>query len=96
MQPLESLFRERFSNFAPPEASPSLFQFSFILDARCTQPILIYRVPTQAPRLPPRPGNVEAELADYVEKMAGTAFDLDPELEAASIEHILSAQSDDE
>ncbi|MGH7812784.1 MAG: hypothetical protein ACREQI_02105 [Candidatus Binataceae bacterium] len=30
----------------------------------------------------------ETELARYVERMAGTAFDLDEALEAASIKHI--------
>ncbi len=98
MQPLGSTFREGFTNFAPPESSPSLCQFSFILDARCAQPSLIYRVtPARGiPRGLPHRRDLEVELTDYVERMAGTAFDLDPALEAASIEYILSTQSDDE
>ncbi|MGH7812780.1 MAG: addiction module antitoxin [Candidatus Binataceae bacterium] len=37
----------------------------------------------------------EAELAHYVERMAGTAQDLDVAFEAASIEHLLATESGD-
>jgi hypothetical protein len=99
MQPLETPFRDEITNFSPPDTEPSLFQFSFILDARTTQPIIVYQTaPTRGfsrlRRVILRP-DLEAELADYVAKMAGTEFDLDPSLEAASIERILSL-SDDE
>ena len=40
--------------------------------------------------------DLEAELADYVERMAGTTADLDPALEAESLRHIIATESDDE
>lgn len=98
MQPLKTQFRDELTNFEPPEREPSLLEFSFILDSRCTQPMIIYstvsgRAFPRFRRAAPR-RDVEAELADYIERMAGTEFDLDPVLEAASIEHIVSTDGE--
>lgn len=98
MQALDTKIRTDLTNFEPPESEASLLQCSFVLDAHCTQPMVIYH--TGSSRGLSRLRRVvvhrdlDAELADYVERMAGTEFDLDAALEAASIEHIVSA--DDE
>ena len=93
MQDFDKPFREELTNFAPPPPEPSLLQFSFILESGCTQPMIIYHATpsrgARSRRVHTAGENIEAQLAEYVERMAGTEFDLDRTLENASIQHLM-------
>ena len=97
MQAIEKQFRDELTNFEPPR-EPSALEFSFIMDSHLTQPMIIYQAgPTRGFSRLRRvilPRDIEGELAVYVERMAGTEFDLDAALETASIERLVS--TDDE
>jgi hypothetical protein len=97
MQPLVSPFSKQPTNFKI-EPEPVVLQGTFVLDMSGVQPIFLPSGRLARPRRIDRMRRMEleAELASYVEHMAGTPFDLDPALEAASIQHILSSDSDDE
>ena len=85
IKPAEPLFAEGLTN-----------QFSFILESM-GQPAIYVVSGACAPAMgfpSPTLPEVDAELADYVARMAGTPFDLDKDLEAASVEHLLSDSDD--
>lgn len=87
MQPIELPIAAQLTN-----------QFSFILEPTGSQPIYYmpetFGVPTTESPTMIVPGDIDAELTDYVARMAGTPFDLDRDLEAASVEHLLSDPDD--
>lgn len=95
MQDFENSFPQELSNFTPPPAETSSLKFSFILESDCTQPMIMYHGISLRCGIPRHrnvsvpPENIQAQLAEYVERMAGTEFDLDRTLEGAAIQHLM-------